>query len=75
MAFRLLLSALLVLALAFTACEKKAPETAKKKEGGPLQVRIAPVATRQLTRIVESVGTLYPYDEVEIGRASCRERV
>ena len=57
---RLLLSTLLVSALAFTACEKKAQQEAKKKDGGPVQVRIAPVATRQLTRVVESVGTHYP---------------
>jgi RND family efflux transporter MFP subunit len=63
---RLLLSTLLVSALAFTACEKKAQQEAKKKDGGPVQVRIAPVATRQLTRVVESVGTLYPYDEVVV---------
>jgi len=63
---RLLLSVLLGSAALFSGCGKKAPEAAQKKDGGPVQVRIAPVSTRQLTRVVESVGTLYPYDEVVI---------
>jgi len=46
-------------------CEKK-PVEAKKKDGGPIPVQVAPVTSRQLTRVVESVGTLYPYDEVVV---------
>lgn len=47
-------------------CEKKGVVAAKKKDGGPVSVQVAPVSTRQLTRVVESVGTLYPYDEVVV---------
>lgn len=47
-------------------CEKKAAVESKKKDGGPVSVQVAPVSTRQLTRVVESVGTLYPYDEVVV---------
>ena len=57
----------LVLLLAILAgCEKKPTVEAKKKDGGPISVQIAPVSTRQLTRVVESVGTLYPFDEVVV---------
>jgi RND family efflux transporter MFP subunit len=35
-----------------------------KRETGPVEVRVAPVSTRQVERAVESVGTMYPYDEV-----------
>ncbi|MGE5569767.1 MAG: efflux RND transporter periplasmic adaptor subunit [Rhodospirillales bacterium] len=37
-----------------------------KRDSGPVVVRVAPVATRQIQRVVESVGTLFPYDEVII---------
>lgn len=37
-----------------------------RKDAGPVEVRVAPVATRQIQRVVESVGTLFPYDEVII---------
>jgi RND family efflux transporter MFP subunit len=37
-----------------------------KQDSGPIEVRVAPVSTRQIQRVVEAVGTLYPYDEVII---------
>ncbi|HOQ46289.1 MAG TPA: efflux RND transporter periplasmic adaptor subunit [Bryobacteraceae bacterium] len=35
-----------------------------KRDPGPVVIRAAPVVTRQIQRVVESVGTLFPYDEV-----------
>jgi multidrug efflux pump subunit AcrA (membrane-fusion protein) len=37
-----------------------------KPEAGPLKVKVASVQTRQIQRTVESVGTLFPYDETVI---------
>jgi len=37
-----------------------------RRESGPLEVRTAPVSSRQIQRIVEAVGTLYPFDEVVV---------
>jgi RND family efflux transporter MFP subunit len=48
-----------------TACQRAQPKAAAKKSG-PLKVRAATVAVRDLQRVVESVGTLYPYDEVVV---------
>ncbi|MBM3813912.1 MAG: efflux RND transporter periplasmic adaptor subunit [Acidimicrobiia bacterium] len=53
------------LALLFTGCSKQ-PPAQKKADTGPIQVRVASVSTRQMQRTVESVGTLYPFDEVII---------
>ncbi|MCS7024772.1 MAG: efflux RND transporter periplasmic adaptor subunit [Bryobacteraceae bacterium] len=51
--------------LVFLACQKREP-VAKKQESGPIQVRSATVKQKQIFRVVESVGTLYPFDEVLI---------
>ena len=48
-----------------SGCTKQ-PAIQAKQDAGPVQVRIAPVSTRQVQRIVESVGTLYPYDETTV---------
>jgi RND family efflux transporter MFP subunit len=37
-----------------------------KQDSGPVDVRVATVSKRQMQRVVESVGTLFPYDEVII---------
>jgi len=49
--------------LSFFACNKPQP-VAKKEAGGPVQIRVASVRPKQIQRIVESVGTLFPFDEV-----------
>jgi len=36
------------------------------QDAGPIAVRVAPVTVRQVHRVVESVGTLFPYDEVTV---------
>lgn len=49
----------------WAGCNRQAPVQASK-ETGPIKVKIAPVVTRQLQREIESVGTLFPYEEVII---------
>jgi RND family efflux transporter MFP subunit len=51
--------------LALMACNRQPPATARQ-DSGPVAVRVAPVTVRQMQRVVESVGTLFPYDEVII---------
>jgi len=60
---RYLPSALLLLGLA--GCARQSAVEAKR-DSGPIPVRVAPVVTRQVQRVVEAVGTLFPYDEVII---------
>jgi len=35
-----------------------------RRDSGPVEVRVAPVRAQQIQRVVEAVGTLFPYDEV-----------
>ena len=58
-----IVSGLAVLVLALTGCQKQ-QQTTKKQDTGPISVEVARVTTRQLQRIVDSVGTLFPDDEV-----------
>lgn len=44
----------------------KEQKVAAKKESGPVQVRVASVKSRTIQRAVESVGTLFPFDEAII---------
>jgi multidrug efflux pump subunit AcrA (membrane-fusion protein) len=37
-----------------------------RQDSGPVAITAAPVTTREIQRVVEAVGTLYPYDEVII---------
>ncbi len=60
-----LASAVAVLLALLSAC-KQPPPAAKKQESGPLKVPVAQVRMKQVQRVVESVGTLYPHDEVLI---------
>lgn len=46
-------------------CSKQDPIQAKQ-ETGPVPVRVAPVVQKKTTRVVESVGTLFSYDEAII---------
>jgi RND family efflux transporter MFP subunit len=46
-------------------CQKQ-PAARTRQETGPLKVITAPVVVRQLQREVESVGSLFPYEEVII---------
>lgn len=51
--------------LLFTACGRK-EVAAAKKDSGPVTVRVGSVSSRTITRTVESVGTLFPFDEAII---------
>lgn len=58
---------LTILALAFfSGCARQAPVTAAKDSTGPVPVRVTAVSTREVRRVVESVGTMFPYDEALI---------
>ncbi|MBM3745874.1 MAG: efflux RND transporter periplasmic adaptor subunit [Acidobacteria bacterium] len=46
-------------------CGRQQPMV-ERRETGPIEVQVAPVAARQIQRIVESVGTLFPFDEVVV---------
>ncbi len=46
------------------ACGDRRPAPVLAEAGGPISVRAAVVKPKQIQRIVESVGTLFPYDEV-----------
>lgn len=57
---------LVVLAVAMLGgCNRHAPVQAKQ-ESGPVKVRTAQVVAREIQRDVESVGSLFPYEEVVI---------
>jgi RND family efflux transporter MFP subunit len=60
-----LLTAILAGSFLLSSCSRQQPVQAKQ-DGGPLQVRVAPVVTRDVQRVVDSVGTLYPFDETVV---------
>jgi RND family efflux transporter MFP subunit len=51
--------------VSLSSCSKQQPIQAKQ-DGGPVQVRVAPVASREIRRVVQSVGTLFPFDETVV---------
>ena len=51
--------------LTITACNKQ-PAVQAKQQSGPVKVKTTPVNIRQVQREVESVGTLFPFEEVII---------
>jgi RND family efflux transporter MFP subunit len=51
--------------VSLTACNRR-PVVEAKKDNAPVRVRVAPVTSRHVTRVVEAVGTLYPFDETII---------
>ena len=57
---------LAVCAIALLAGCNRQPPVQAKQDTGPIPVRVSPVAVRDLQRVVESVGTLFPYEEVVI---------
>lgn len=52
-------------AFSMTSCTKQAPIQAKQ-DSAPVQVKAAPVRSRDITRAVQSVGTMFPFDEAVI---------
>lgn len=61
----LILIPVAVVVLGSTACSR-GPKAAEKKESGPVAVRVAKVTSRTVSRSVDTVGTLFPYDEAII---------
>lgn len=57
------ISTALLCLIVLAACKQPKP-AAKKQDTGPIKVPVAHVRMKQVQRVVESVGTLYPYDEV-----------
>ncbi len=53
-----------VLCFALTSCAKQQKTQVKKEASGPVPVKLASVRPKQIQRVVESVGTFFPYDEV-----------
>jgi multidrug efflux pump subunit AcrA (membrane-fusion protein) len=51
--------------LVVSGCSRQ-PAAPVKQHSDPIAVRVAPVALREMRRVVESVGTLFPYDEIII---------
>jgi RND family efflux transporter MFP subunit len=45
-----------------TSCTKEQPIQAKQ-QSAPVEVSVAPVTSRDIRRVVSSVGTLFPFDE------------
>lgn len=58
--------AAVVLPLLFLLACNRGQMVSQKQDSGPIAVRVAPVTVRELRRVVESVGTLFPYDEAII---------
>ena len=50
---------------ALVGCGRQQPAKSRQ-ESGPVRVRSAPVLVRQMQREVESVGSLFPFEEVII---------
>jgi RND family efflux transporter MFP subunit len=56
------LATLLVVSLAGAGCTRQQPVQAKQ-EAGPVPVKASSVTSKEIRRVVQSVGTLFPYDE------------
>jgi multidrug efflux pump subunit AcrA (membrane-fusion protein) len=59
------LAACLAVSFSISSCTRQLPVQAKQ-EPGPIAVKTAPVTSREVRRIVQSVGTLFPFDETVI---------
>jgi RND family efflux transporter MFP subunit len=62
---RFVVPVLPLIVLTISGCTKQQPIQAKQ-DAGPVQVRVAPVMTREIRRVVQSVGTLFPFDETVV---------
>lgn len=61
-----ILAAILCFLLILTAGCSRQRAVEAKQDSGPVRVQVARVAVKHLQRDVESVGTLFPYEEVTI---------
>jgi RND family efflux transporter MFP subunit len=62
---RAIIPVLPLLIATLSSCSKQQPIQAKQ-DGAPVQVRVAPVSTREIRRVVQSIGTLFPFDETVV---------
>jgi RND family efflux transporter MFP subunit len=60
------IACVVVLSAAFSTGCGKQQQVQAKPDSAPVQVKVAPVAVRDVRRIVQSVGTLFPYDETVV---------
>jgi len=51
---------------AFVSCNRQPPAQVKQEKAGPVAVTVAKVHSRDIQRAVDSVGTLFPFDEAII---------
>lgn len=56
----------IVMAALLAGCQKEAAPVKAKQEGGAVTVKAGRAQARDIQRIVESIGTLYPYEEAVI---------
>jgi RND family efflux transporter MFP subunit len=56
-------AALPLLILSSAACSRQHPVQAKQDQNAQVQVKVAAASGREVRRIVNSVGTLFPFDE------------
>ncbi len=49
-----------------SGCNKKPAVQAARKQADAVEVRVAQVGARDITRVVESVGTMFPFDETVV---------
>lgn len=56
----------LLTAVILASCSRQQPVQAKQDKSGPVPISAVPVRLKQIQRTVESVGTLFPYDEAII---------
>lgn len=61
----LAVAAAVLASFASVSCNKQQPVKAKE-DSGPLSIQVTPVVTREVRRNVQSIGTLFPYDEAVI---------
>jgi RND family efflux transporter MFP subunit len=58
-----LLAISVLLAVGLAGCGRQ-QAVQSRRDSGPIEIRTAPVVMRQMQRVVEAVGTLFPFDEV-----------
>ena len=63
---RVVLFPLPLLFVLLIGCNKQAGPVQAKQESGPLAVRMTDVKVRDITRVVETTGTLFPFEEAVI---------
>lgn len=66
MLFRASSLSIILLGLLLTSCNKQQGPVQAKQDTGPIAVRMTDAKVRQINRVVESVGTLFPFEEAVI---------